>query len=125
MTAFLALQPNPQTAMMMANIFDNLPSDLSEEHFLDLFTRPGLRIERIVSQGHSSPQTGWYDQAEEEWVLVLKGSGHIKFADGRELTLDVGDFMHIPAHTLHKVSHPQPDGLTIWLAIFFEATKPN
>ena len=109
----------------MANIFDNLPHNLSEEHVLDLLHRPELRIERIVSYGHRSPVSGWYDQAEDEWVLILKGAGSLAFADGRELTLGVGDFIHIPAHTLHKVSHTQPDGITVWLAIFFNSTPLN
>lgn len=71
----------------MTNIFDNLPDDLSEEHVLDLLCRPELRIERIVSKGHSSPPSGWYDQMEDEWVLVLKGEGRLVFADGGEVVL--------------------------------------
>lgn len=104
----------------MTNIFDNLPDDLREEHFLDLLNRPELRIERIVSHDHSSPPSGWYDQVEDEWVLVLKGEGRLVFADGRERVLKVGDYLHIPAHTLHKVSHPDANGITVWLAIFFK-----
>jgi cupin 2 domain-containing protein len=29
-----------------------------------------IRIERIVSEGHASPEGFWYDQSEHEWVLV-------------------------------------------------------
>lgn len=107
----------------MTNVFANLPVDLKDEHFLDLLSRPELRIERIVSKGHSSPASGWYDQVEDEWVLVLKGEGRLVFADGAEVVLNVGDYLHIPAHTLHKVSHPDADGITVWLAIFFNAEK--
>ena len=107
----------------MANIFDNVPRDLGAEHVLDLLNRPELRIERIVSKGHSSPASGWYDQAEDEWVLVSQGEGSLAFADGRVITLRAGDFLHIPAHTLHKVSHPDADGITVWLAIFFPAAS--
>ncbi|WP_417615273.1 cupin domain-containing protein [Oceanisphaera sp.] len=105
----------------MNNIFENLPADLAREHFQDLLNTPSVRIERIVSKGHSSPEVGWYDQNEDEWVMVLQGEGTLTFADGRVVRLQSGDFIHIPAHCRHKVSHTRPDGITVWLAIFFNA----
>ena len=36
-----------------------------------------LRIERIVSFGHSSPEGFWYDQDQHEWVLPLKGAARL------------------------------------------------
>ena len=32
------------------------------------------KIERIVSRGHASPEDFWYDQEENEWVMVVKGT---------------------------------------------------
>lgn len=104
----------------MHNMFENIPTDLTHEHFLDLLNTPNVRIERILSKGHSSPELGWYDQEQDEWVLVLQGEGSLVFADAQAVTMNVGDFLHIPAHTLHKVNHPKPDVLTLWLAIFFQ-----
>ncbi len=103
----------------MKNILENIPADLSNEHFLDLVNTPNVRIERIVSRGHSSPETGWYDQEEDEWVMVLEGSGTLEFEDGRVVTLNNGCFIHIPAHDRHRVSHTSEHGMTIWLAVFF------
>ncbi|GGB53660.1 cupin [Oceanisphaera marina] len=105
----------------MNNVFENLPADLTNEHVLDLLNTPQVRIERIVSQGHCSPKTGWYDQHEDEWVMVLQGEGTLAFADGREVTLHAGSFLHIPAHCPHKVSYTRENELTVWLAIFFNA----
>lgn len=31
-----------------------------------------FRMERIVSQGHASPEGFWYDQDQNEWVMVLE-----------------------------------------------------
>ena len=52
------------------NIFDAMPKSLPDEEFVDLLSRPGVRIERIVSRGHVTPEGKWYDQSEGEWVMV-------------------------------------------------------
>ena len=44
----------------------NLFADVSaastgEEAFSEIFAQPGLKIERIVSQGQASPPEFWYD----------------------------------------------------------------
>jgi len=104
----------------MNNLFSDLPETLEDEQFVDLLQRPGLRIERILSKGHSSPETGWYDQEEHEWVLVLEGSGCLQFEDGRELTLNKGDHINIPAHCRHRVIWTDPQQITIWLAVFYQ-----
>jgi cupin 2 domain-containing protein len=49
-----------------------LPDARAAEQVATLLTRPGLRVERIVSRGQASPPGFWYDQAEGEWVLVLR-----------------------------------------------------
>ena len=107
----------------MNNIFSSLPSDLNHEFFEELLRAENartLRIERIVSKGHTSPETGWYDQEEHEWVLVLEGTGTLLFAEGdRQVTLRKGDYLHIPAHTKHKVIRTEPEELTIWLAVHY------
>ena len=64
----------------------NLFADVStasagEEAFSEIFAQPGLKIERIVSQGQASPPEFWYDQAWNEWVIVLKGGATLQFED--------------------------------------------
>ena len=57
------------------NLFVDVSAGSSgEEAFSEIFARPGLKIERIISQGQASPPGFWYDQAWNEWVIVLKGS---------------------------------------------------
>ncbi len=104
---------------MIDNLFKSLPTDLSSETFDEVLLNKNIRIERIVSQGHTSPETGWYDQEDNEWVLVLQGVGTVLFEDGREVTLQKGDYLHIPAHAKHKVSWTDPDAQTIWLAVHY------
>ena len=103
----------------MNNLFSSIPEDLSSEIFEDLITSQSVRIERIISRGHTTPEQDWYDQEENEWVVVLQGSARILFADGREESLGTGDFVNIPAHCRHRVSWTDPDSVTIWLAVFY------
>lgn len=106
---------------MTDNIFTSPPAALQEELFDVLLQNNNIRIERIVSKGHVSPASGWYDQEDNEWVLVLKGAGTILFEDGREVTMRKGDYLHITAHAKHKVSWTDPDRQTIWLAVHYPA----
>ena len=70
------------------------------------------------SDGNYSPASGWYDQMEDEWVLVLQGAGRIQFEDGTEQTLYAGDHINIAAHQKHRISWTDPSEITIWLAVF-------
>ena len=104
----------------MNNIFADLPRSTAEsaqlsEQFLELLSRPGLRIERIVSSGQCSPPGFWYDQPADEWVLLAQGSAELEFDDGRRQALAPGDWLLIPAGCRHRVAATGPD--TVWLAV--------
>ncbi len=62
---------------MTSNLFTDLPSNLPDKLFTTLLEATKLRIERIVSEGHSSSQGFWYDQDQNEWVVVLKGGARM------------------------------------------------
>lgn len=96
-----------------------MPEQLPEELFVDLLKTNEVRIERILSKGHTSPSEGWYDQDENEWVIVLQGAGRITFEDGSEVSLTSGDYVNIPKHTKHRVSWTEPNQITLWLAVFY------
>lgn len=102
----------------MSNLFHDIPRDVPEELVTLLAQGNGVRIERIVSTGHTSPPGFWYDQPEHEWVVVLRGAAKLDFAD-RTVELRAGDHILIPAHQKHRVAWTTPDEATIWLAVFF------
>jgi cupin 2 domain-containing protein len=78
----------------------------------------GVRIERIVSTGHSSPEGFWYDQPDDEFVVLLAGSATLCFEqDGRRLELIPGDWVEISAHVRHRVECTEANGPTVWLAV--------
>jgi cupin 2 domain-containing protein len=103
-----------------ANLFADLPADAAAEQVIELLSRPGLRIERIVSSGHASPAGFWYDQPQAEWVVVLGGEARLRFEDEPHArTLRRGDFVDIAAHRRHRVEWTHPDEPTVWLAVHY------
>ncbi|GMU96392.1 cupin domain-containing protein [Ignavibacterium album] len=102
------------------NIFSNIPDIFPNEIIETIFDSKNVRIERIISKGHSSPENFWYNQEENEWVIVLEGKAIIKYEDEYKDTLRKGDYLFIPAHKKHRVDWTSPDELTIWLAVFFK-----
>ena len=109
--------------MLKQNLLTNLPMALEAEQFQTLFHNPQVTIERIVSHGQSSP---WYEQAWDEWVLLVSGGARLIFADGSELELEPGDYLLLPAQIRHRVAWTTQDQETIWLAIHFgTSTKPQ
>lgn len=105
--------------MTIRNIFTQIPQSLPDELTEVLLTHDDLRIERIVSRGHTSPPGFWYEQEEHEWILLLSGAARLAYDSGDTVALKPGDHLLIPAHCRHRVEWTQPDQDTIWLAIFY------
>ncbi len=107
--------------MELHRLLDRLPEQLSEERVDALVRSDGLRIERIVSTGQASPPGFWYDQDENEWVVVLSGRAVVRCEgedDAKEL--GPGDALLLPAHLRHRVEWTSPDEPTVWLAVFWQ-----
>ena len=106
---------------MIDNLFADLPTDLPDEVFTTLLEAADVRIERIVSHGHTSPVDSWYDQDQSEWVLVLSGDALLRFEDQPDpLPMKPGDFIDIAAHRKHRVEWTTPDEPTIWLVVYHD-----
>ena len=104
----------------MNNLFTNIPTDLPEELVEVLAENKHIRIERIISTGHASPEGFWYDQEEAEWVVVLRGEAKLLFeCDDGPIHMKPGDFVNIPAHRKHRVEWTTPDEPTVWLVVFY------
>lgn len=100
-----------------ASLLSPLPDASNEEVFTELLKRPGVRIERIVSQGQITPDDAPYDQPHDEWVLLLAGGAKLWMEGAGERQLSPGDMMLIPAHVRHRVTWTQAEPATIWLAV--------
>ncbi|WP_454721128.1 MULTISPECIES: cupin domain-containing protein [Cupriavidus] len=108
------------------NLLADVPADRAAERFDALLERPGLKIERIVSNGQASPPGFWYDSAQDEWVLLLSGSAglHIE-GEAHERRLLPGDWLHLPAHCRHRVAWTDAAQPSVWLAVHFDAAAPR
>lgn len=105
---------------VIENLFDNGTAHMAEEVITTILRAEGLRVERIVSQGHASPPGFWYDQSENELVIVLEGRAAVRFeGDAEPVELRRGSCLNIPAHARHRVAWTDPDEKTVWLAIHY------
>lgn len=87
------------------------------ETFTELLASGGARVERIASLAQADPPGRWYDQAGDEFVLLLAGAARLGFADGSERALAPGDWAVIPARCRHRVAWTDPARETLWLAV--------
>lgn len=100
--------------MPTGNLFSGIPAKLPEELIEELVVQPSVRIERIVSKGHASPDGFWYDQAEHEWVVLLQGEALLQLEGEKEpVRLKPGDYINLPAHRKHRVEWTDPATETI------------
>jgi cupin 2 domain-containing protein len=102
-------------APLPANLFRVAEPRSNDELFEDLLRRPGVRIERIISHGHTTPPDRPYVQAWDEWVLVIQGLAKLDLEGSGLQTLQAGDYLLIPAGISHRVTYTSEP--TIWLAI--------
>ena len=100
------------------NLLGDVPTDSPDELVQTLLKLPPVRIERIVSYGHHSPNDLWYDQPENEWVLLIAGAARLRLED-EIIEMTPGSFVNIPAHRRHRVDWTDPKQATIWLAVWW------
>ena len=88
--------------------------------FEQLLNGRQFRLERITSSGRSTPQGQWYNQENDEWVVLLTGAARLRLEDPDEtLDLRAGDYLNIPAHRRHRVEWTDPARPTVWLALHY------
>lgn len=106
--------------MKGGNVFSDMGDSGTGEFFEPLLETGVMTIERIISQGHASPEGFWYDQDRNEWVLILRGSAGLTVEGLPDtVVLREGDYFLIPAHVRHRVEWTDPEGETVWLAVHY------
>jgi cupin 2 domain-containing protein len=109
----------------MANLFELPPSLPNQEVFEPLLQRHDCLIERIISTGQATPAGEWYDQDQDEWVVLLQGQAELAYTDGSRVKLKAGDYLWILAHQKHRVEATSTTPPCIWLAIHLPQDASN
>jgi cupin 2 domain-containing protein len=110
----------PDRIKDMGSVLQGIPAELPEELFGTICSSATVKIERIVSRGHASPDGFWYDQEMNEFVLVVKGSAGLQLENKHDLViLKAGDYLNIGAHAKHRVEWTDSTCDTIWLAVHY------
>lgn len=106
--------------MMPDNLFSNISDSITEEIFETLVRADHFKLERIISSGQATPPGEWYDQDDNEWVILLSGSAGLLFEGDKEIcVMNPGDYVHIPAHRRHRVEWTDANQKTVWLALHY------
>ncbi|MCA9535505.1 MAG: cupin domain-containing protein [Myxococcales bacterium] len=106
--------------MSVGNLFADADPPDTGERFSPLYSAPGVTIERIVSS--LRPDDAEYDQAHDEWVVLLRGSAELEVEGARQV-LAAGDYLHLPARTKHRVLATSHGAL--WLAVHLTFTASS
>ena len=101
--------------MQPLNFFTLDDAFVAEETFATLHQDDRVKIEHIASHGQASPEGFWYDQPDDEWVMLVQGQAVLVYDDGRRAELSAGDQVFIPKHQRHRVASTSKDAR--WLAV--------
>jgi len=102
------------------NIYKKLPSAKGNEIFDKIIQKSGVKIERITSFGQATPTGKWLKSKRNEWVILLKGEAKLQFRLSKNvIEMKPGDYMFIPAGTMHRVEWTTPKGKSVWVAVMF------
>ena len=110
--------------MKIKNLYDLSDVNDFKEEIIEVLKNThnieNLQIERILSQGHTTPINKWYEQDTEELVFLLKGDATIEFENNELVYLKEGDYLLIPKYKKHKVVKTSIEPACIWLAIHYK-----
>jgi cupin 2 domain-containing protein len=110
--------------MQRGNLFDQIEALKDEEQVDSLLNSEHARILRIVSKGHRSAYDFWYDQQDDEFVVLVSGAARLEFEGVRTaMDLKPGDWTFIPAHEKHRIAWTDPNQESVWLAMHINSVQ--
>lgn len=106
-----AIQPLIPIQLLSADTIQN------HEQFSTLLQGRHFELVRIHSPAEFVSQE--FSQDEDEFVVLMQGKALLELV-GRELLLDTGEGILIPAHTPHRVLKTSRNPQCIWVALHFK-----
>ncbi len=108
--------------MRIHNIFQLGEHSLGKEEIFETLCKDErIHIERIISSGQKSQPDTWYQEENNEFVVLLKGRASLEFENGKIIHLTQGDHILIPSGLKHRVSYTSKMPHCIWLAVHFKS----
>ena len=116
------MRPKSGGPVETGSLREGLPAEPQAEELVDiLMERPGLRMERIVSTGQVTAEDQWYDQAWDEFVVVVSGAARVRIeGEADDRAMQAGDWIVLPAHCRHRVTWTQSTPPTVWFAVHYK-----
>ncbi|MCP4970218.1 MAG: cupin [Arcobacter sp.] len=108
--------------MIKRNLLENIVIDKENEKIEDILKTRNIRIERIISNGQSTEEDFWYDQEENEFVILLEGNAILEIKEDnkiKQIELVKNEYINIKANVKHRVKYTDSNNPTIWLTIFY------
>src|SRR3989344_6370505 len=102
------------------NIFSKIPKSFPKEIFNTIASSNKVKIQRIISRGHKTKDNYWYNQKQNEFVLLIEGSATLLFENNKRTNMKKGDYIIIPKRVKHRVENTSKKGNTIWLTVFYD-----
>ena len=96
----------------MINIFEGEEPTAGTELLDELYHDQRITINRI--QSNQLEDGVWYDQEEDEWLVLLDGEALLEF-ESKQHPLKKGDTLFIPAHQPHRVK--KTSATALWLTL--------
>lgn len=112
----------------MDNIFKEIPDiPFLEELTAILYQNAAVRIQRILSCGQASAPDFWYDQDEDEWLVLLTGHAVLEIEIQKnsfiKKELEPGSILFLPKHQRHRVDATSKEPPCNWLCVFIKSEK--
>ncbi|MCX6076055.1 MAG: cupin domain-containing protein [Campylobacterales bacterium] len=106
----------------MDNIFKNCSGVPAKgtENFETIFKNDKIEIEKILS--NELIEGEWYEQNNDEWVILLCGNAVLEFENHTQ-ELECGDYLYIPKLKKHRVLKTSDDAM--WLALHLNPHRYN
>ena len=104
------------------NLFGSPLPALGEESERVLQSGESWCLKLIVSNQFKSPDGFWYDQDEDEWLLLLKGSARLRLENPEQIIdLSAGDHLYLPSRRRHRIERTDPQPGTVWIALYWSS----
>lgn len=102
----------------MINLFDDTLKENNIELSQIIFENEKIMVEKIISQGEISKTDEWFDQSQDEFVILVDGYAEITYSNLTTTKLSKGDNLFIPKNVKHRVSYTSEN--CVWVCIFIK-----